>query len=99
MMILLSLLIFAAVFSSTSGFDLMFRRRLGVVDTSSRAAAQQWVPKQCPLGYELHYDQRFRKYGCQCKKYHLYWPQDGNCYREYQQGPCQEGHRYTRIHS
>lgn len=49
--------------------------------------------KQCPTGYELHYDRNVRKYECLCKKYHLYWPEDGLCYREYQQGPCPEGHR------
>ena len=49
--------------------------------------------KQCPTGYELHYDRSVRKYECLCKKYHLYWPEDGLCYREYQQGPCPEGHR------
>ena len=49
--------------------------------------------KQCPPGYELHYDRGVRKYECVCKKYFLYWPEDGLCYREYQQGPCPEGHR------
>ena len=49
--------------------------------------------KTCPPGYELLYDRSVRKYECQCKKYHLYWPEDGLCYREYHQGPCPEGHR------
>ena len=51
--------------------------------------------KQCPRGYDLHYDRAVRKYDCRCKKYHLYWPDDGLCYREYQQGPCPEGHRFV----
>ncbi len=49
--------------------------------------------KRCPSGYDLHFDKRVRKYECRCKKYHLYWPEDGLCYREYQQGPCPDGHR------
>ena len=49
--------------------------------------------KQCPLGYELHFSRDVGKYECRCKKYHVYWPEDGLCYREYQRGPCPEGHR------
>ena len=49
--------------------------------------------KNCPQGYELQHDRTTNLYECTCKKYHLYWPDDGLCYREFQQGPCQEGHR------
>lgn len=28
---------------------------------------------------------------CNCRAYHLYWPQDGLCYRELTQGPCPTG--------
>lgn len=49
--------------------------------------------KNCPTGYELQHDRNTNKYECTCKKYHLYWPLDGLCYREFQQGPCPEGHR------
>ena len=49
--------------------------------------------KNCPPGYELQHDRNTNKYECTCKKYHLYWPLDGLCYREFQQGPCPEGHR------
>ena len=49
--------------------------------------------KNCPSGYELQHDRNTNKYECTCKKYHLYWPSDGLCYREFQQGPCPEGHR------
>ena len=49
--------------------------------------------KRCPRGYEVRYDKRARKYECRCKRYHLYWPGDGLCYREYHRGPCPEGHR------
>lgn len=49
--------------------------------------------KTCPTGYELHVDKATNKLECRCKKYHLYWPDDGLCYREFQQGPCPEGHR------
>ena len=51
------------------------------------------VAKTCPPGYELTFDRVLRKYDCKCKDYFLYWPEDGLCYREYQQGPCPEGHR------
>ncbi len=40
-------------------------------------------------------DNKDGKLRCRCKKYHLYWPEDGICYREYKQGPCPEGHRYA----
>ena len=49
--------------------------------------------KTCPAGYELHLERKTNKFECRCKKYHLYWPQDGLCYREFQQGPCPDGHR------
>eukprot|EP00095_Tigriopus_kingsejongensis_P003671 maker-scaffold11_size778918-snap-gene-5.21 protein:Tk03671 transcript:maker-scaffold11_size778918-snap-gene-5.21-mRNA-1 annotation:"hypothetical protein DAPPUDRAFT_324689" len=52
--------------------------------------------KTCPEGYELYYDRSARKYECVCQKYHIYWPEDGICYREYYQGPCPEGHRLVR---
>ena len=49
--------------------------------------------KTCPAGYELQLDRKSNQYECTCKKYHLYWPPDGLCYREFQQGPCPDGHR------
>lgn len=49
--------------------------------------------KSCPEGYELGKDKKDGRLRCRCKKYHLYWPDDGICYREYEQGPCPEGHR------
>ena len=49
--------------------------------------------KTCPEGYELVKDKDTGEYDCQCKKYHLYWPIDGACYREFAQGPCPTGHR------
>ena len=49
--------------------------------------------KTCPAGYELQLDRKTNQYECTCKKYHLYWPPDGLCYREFQQGPCPDGHR------
>lgn len=55
--------------------------------------------KRCPLGHEAAFDRQARKYECKCKKYHLFWPQDGLCYREYQQGPCPAGHRYVYAYS
>jgi len=59
----------------------------------SAASASPLRRKQCPRGYELRFDRPARKYECRCKKYHLYWPGDGLCYREYHRGPCPEGHR------
>ena len=61
--------------------------------TGDDAAAPLGFHKNCPTGYELQHDRRTNKYECTCKKYHLYWPLDGLCYREFQQGPCPEGHR------
>ncbi|XP_040569721.1 uncharacterized protein [Lepeophtheirus salmonis] len=53
--------------------------------------------KLCPQGYELRASPRRagvgNKFECRCKRYHLYWPQDGLCYRENSRGPCEEGHR------
>ena len=34
--------------------------------------------KNCPPGYELQHDRQTNKYECTCKKYHLYWPLDGD---------------------
>jgi len=31
---------------------------------------------------------------CVCEKYHLLWPSDKKCYREFTRGPCPEGHRF-----
>ena len=53
--------------------------------------------KTCPEGYTLVKLEEGSKYECKCKKYHLFWPQDGLCYREYQQGPCPSGHRSVLI--
>lgn len=63
-----------------------------------RGVAAGGVAKTCPPGYELTFDRVLRKYDCKCKDYFLYWPEDGLCYREYQQGPCPEGHRWGLLH-
>ena len=80
---LLALLLLSAL-PSSQGYAFAFPRHDDVLLNSG---------KQCPPGYELRYDRGVRKYECVCKKYHLCWPEDGLCYREYQQGPCPEGHR------
>ena len=58
---------------------------------------KKYVPKVSQF-YKYCYfvgkDNKDGKLRCRCKKYHLYWPDDGICYREYKQGPCPEGHRY-----
>ncbi len=35
---------------------------------------------------------------CSCQDYHLLWPKDNLCYKEFSRGPCPEGHRYVTIH-
>lgn len=47
--------------------------------------------KSCPEGYELSINPVSGKSECNCRAYHLYWPQDGLCYRELTQGPCPTG--------
>lgn len=47
--------------------------------------------KTCPEGHELV--KSSSGYDCKCKKYYLFWPENGLCYREYQQGPCPSGYR------
>ena len=32
---------------------------------------------------------------CSCEDYHLLWPEDSLCYREFSRGPCPTGHRYS----
>ena len=63
---------------------------------STAAAGDLNLPplvKTCPEGYELIKVTEGGAYDCKCKKYHLFWPEDGKCYREYTQGPCPTGHR------
>ena len=78
------------VFALSSGAG-AYARRANEIRPSPSSALNPY--KTCPSGYELRYDRRAGKYECACLKYHLYWPGDGLCYREYQQGPCPEGHR------
>lgn len=55
--------------------------------------------KTCPTGHETYRDKVDGQLHCRCKKFHLHWPEDGFCYREYDRGPCPEGHRYSFVPS
>ena len=72
----------------------IFARRISIKSSGNNAANQiSQVNKTCPEGSELKRDSSKAKFLCECKKYHLKWPQDGLCYREYEKGPCPNGHR------
>ena len=72
----------------------IFSRRLNVENRENIISNEiSQVNKTCPKGSELKRSEKSLKFDCECKKYHLKWPEDGLCYREYEQGPCPHGHR------
>ena len=72
----------------------IFSRRLSIDNGGNRVLNELLaLNKTCPKGLKLVHHKNERKSSCECKKYHLQWPEDGLCYKEYEQGPCPKGHR------
>ena len=72
----------------------IFSRKLNVENRENKIINEiSQVNKTCPKGFELKRSENGVSFDCECKKYHLKWPEDGLCYREYEQGPCAHGHR------
>jgi len=72
----------------------IFSRRLNVENRENIISNEiSQVNKTCPKGSEIKRSENSFGFDCECKKYHLKWPEDGLCYREYEQGPCPHGHR------
>ena len=72
----------------------IFSRRLNVENRENKVKKElTQLNKTCPKGFELKRKPNGVSFDCECKKYHLKWPKDGLCYREYEQGPCPHGHR------
>lgn len=72
----------------------IFSRRLSVENGRNQLLNELIaLNKTCPKGLQLVHDKNVGKSSCECKKYHLQWPEDGLCYKEYEQGPCPTGHR------
>eukprot|EP00090_Calanus_glacialis_P000030 TRINITY_DN10028_c0_g1_i1.p1 TRINITY_DN10028_c0_g1~~TRINITY_DN10028_c0_g1_i1.p1 ORF type:complete len:456 (+),score=54.49 TRINITY_DN10028_c0_g1_i1:139-1506(+) len=54
------------------------------------------TPASCLEGTELNESPAGNEVdNCVCEKYHLFWPSDKRCYREFTRGPCPQGHRFV----
>ena len=72
----------------------IFARRLSNIQGRNKLSNELLqLNKTCPKGFQPVRDNNEIDFKCECKKYHLQWPEDGLCYREYEQGPCPKGHR------